>query len=163
MLAGLEEVTEVTARWGEGIGRNSHTLELQELGELLETSEFQPTLCAWKQTHRHVLPKSTPMDTQDPVAFIKSGELLKLERVRISSNPLPPECRHLRHLFQSIPILPASRPQASRSRPPESEILILGGSSPAAQGGTGCHRLPNILAPEHLKSMTDSGNQCKSI
>ena len=29
---GLEEVTEVTARWGEGIGRNSHTLELQELG-----------------------------------------------------------------------------------------------------------------------------------
>ena len=32
MLAGLREVTEVTARWGEGIGRNSHTLELQELG-----------------------------------------------------------------------------------------------------------------------------------
>jgi len=29
---GLEEVTEVTAFWGEGIGRNSHTLELQELG-----------------------------------------------------------------------------------------------------------------------------------
>ena len=29
---GLEEVTEVTASWGEGIGRNSHTLELQELG-----------------------------------------------------------------------------------------------------------------------------------
>ena len=29
---GLEKVTEVTARWGEGIGRNSHTLELQELG-----------------------------------------------------------------------------------------------------------------------------------
>ena len=31
---GLEEVTEVTAFWGEGIGRNSHTLELQELGGL---------------------------------------------------------------------------------------------------------------------------------
>ena len=29
---GLEEVTEVTAFWGEGFGRNSHTLELQELG-----------------------------------------------------------------------------------------------------------------------------------
>ena len=32
---GLEEVTEVTAFWGEGIGRNSHTLELQELGGLV--------------------------------------------------------------------------------------------------------------------------------
>ena len=32
MLAGLEEVTEVTAGWEEGIGRSSHTLELQELG-----------------------------------------------------------------------------------------------------------------------------------
>ena len=32
---GLEEVTEVTAFWGEGIGRNSHTLELQELGGFL--------------------------------------------------------------------------------------------------------------------------------
>ena len=31
---GLEEVTEVTAFWGEGIGRTSHTLELQELGGL---------------------------------------------------------------------------------------------------------------------------------
>ena len=30
---GLEEVTEVTAFWGEGIGRNSHTLELQQLGD----------------------------------------------------------------------------------------------------------------------------------
>ena len=29
---GLGEVTEVTAFWGEGIGRNSHTLKLQELG-----------------------------------------------------------------------------------------------------------------------------------
>ena len=29
---GLEEVTEVTAFWGEGLGRNSHTLKLQELG-----------------------------------------------------------------------------------------------------------------------------------
>jgi hypothetical protein len=29
---GLGEVTEVTALWGEGIGRNSHTLKLQELG-----------------------------------------------------------------------------------------------------------------------------------
>ena len=37
MLEGLEGiggVTEVTAFWGEGIGRNSHTLELQELGGL---------------------------------------------------------------------------------------------------------------------------------
>ena len=32
---GLEEVTEVTALWGEGIGRNSHTLKLQELGGLI--------------------------------------------------------------------------------------------------------------------------------
>ena len=32
---GLEEVTEATARWEEGIGRNSHTLELQELGGFL--------------------------------------------------------------------------------------------------------------------------------
>ena len=31
---GLEEVTEVTAFWGEGIGRNSHTLELQEVDGL---------------------------------------------------------------------------------------------------------------------------------
>ena len=29
---GLGQATEVTAFWGEGIGRNSHTLELQELG-----------------------------------------------------------------------------------------------------------------------------------
>ena len=29
---GFAEVTEVTAFWGEGIGRNSRTLELQELG-----------------------------------------------------------------------------------------------------------------------------------
>ena len=34
---GLEEVTQVTAFWGEGIGRNSHTLELQELGGLGST------------------------------------------------------------------------------------------------------------------------------
>ena len=39
MLAGFEgleevmDVTEVTAGWEEGIGRNSHMLELQELGE----------------------------------------------------------------------------------------------------------------------------------
>jgi hypothetical protein len=32
---GLGEVTEVTALWGEGIGRNSHTLKLQELGGFL--------------------------------------------------------------------------------------------------------------------------------
>ncbi len=32
---GLEEVTEVTAFCGEGIGRNSHTLELQELAHFL--------------------------------------------------------------------------------------------------------------------------------
>ena len=38
MLAGFEgleevmDVTEVTAGWEEGIGRNSHTLELQEAG-----------------------------------------------------------------------------------------------------------------------------------
>jgi len=31
---GFEEVTEVTAFWGEGTGRTSHTLELQELGGL---------------------------------------------------------------------------------------------------------------------------------
>ena len=30
----LEEVTEVTAFWGGGIGRNSHTLKLQQLGGL---------------------------------------------------------------------------------------------------------------------------------
>ena len=35
---GLEEVTEVTALWEEGIGRNSHTLKLQELGGFV--SEF---------------------------------------------------------------------------------------------------------------------------
>ena len=29
---GLKEVTEVTAFWGEGIGRNPYMLELQELG-----------------------------------------------------------------------------------------------------------------------------------
>ena len=29
---GLGEVTEVTALWGEGIGRKSHTLKLQGLG-----------------------------------------------------------------------------------------------------------------------------------
>ena len=33
---GLEEVTEVTAFRGEGIGRNSHTLELQELGGFVQ-------------------------------------------------------------------------------------------------------------------------------
>ena len=31
-LEEVTEVTEVTAFWGEGIGRNSHTLKLQELG-----------------------------------------------------------------------------------------------------------------------------------
>ena len=31
---GLEEVTEVPAFWGGGIGRSSHTLKLQELGGL---------------------------------------------------------------------------------------------------------------------------------
>ena len=36
---GLEEVTEVTAFWGEGIGRNSHTLELQELGGFVQGLE----------------------------------------------------------------------------------------------------------------------------
>ena len=39
---------------------------------------------------------------------MKSAELLKLERVRISSNPLLPSSRHLRYLLQSPPILPAS-------------------------------------------------------
>ena len=38
-----------------------------------------------------------------------SAELLKLERARISSNPLLPSSRHLRHLLQSPPILPTSR------------------------------------------------------
>ena len=33
-LEEVTEVTEVTAFWGEGIGRNSHTLKLQELGGL---------------------------------------------------------------------------------------------------------------------------------
>ena len=32
-LEWIGEVTEVTALWGEVIGRNSHTLKLQELGE----------------------------------------------------------------------------------------------------------------------------------
>ena len=32
----VTEVTEVTAFLGEGIGRNSHTLELQELGGLMQ-------------------------------------------------------------------------------------------------------------------------------
>ena len=36
---GLEEVTEVTAFWGEGFGRNSHTLKLQELGGLPQPLE----------------------------------------------------------------------------------------------------------------------------
>ena len=45
---GLEEVAEVTAFWGEGIGRNSHTLELQELGgfmvphAIIVASTFHP-------------------------------------------------------------------------------------------------------------------------
>jgi hypothetical protein len=36
----VTEVTEVTALWGWGIGRNSHTLKLQELGGSV-TCEFQ--------------------------------------------------------------------------------------------------------------------------
>ena len=31
-LEEVNEVTEVTAGWEQGVGRNSHTLELQELG-----------------------------------------------------------------------------------------------------------------------------------
>ena len=42
---GLEEVTEVTAFWGEGIGRNSHTLELQELGGLYQIMTMQRFSC----------------------------------------------------------------------------------------------------------------------
>ena len=42
---GLEEVTEVTAFWGEGIGRNSHTLELQELGGFAGGFNMQKPLC----------------------------------------------------------------------------------------------------------------------
>ena len=56
---GLEEVTEVTEGWEEGIGRNSYTLKLQELGGL------------------HV------------ICMLQSAELLKIERVGISSNPPP--------------------------------------------------------------------------
>ena len=38
---GLGEVTEVTALWGEGIGRNSHTLELQEFGGVMDGVSFR--------------------------------------------------------------------------------------------------------------------------
>ena len=82
-----------------------------------------------------------------PIYPCISAELLKLERVRISSNPLLP--------FQSPPSPPSpppihsnpssiqtSRHQASRPRPPESEILIYRGSSPLPQGISGCHRMP---------------------
>ena len=40
---GLEEVTEVMAGWEEGIGRNCHTLELQELGGLGTSVGQSPT------------------------------------------------------------------------------------------------------------------------
>ena len=40
---GLEEVPEVTAFRGEGIGRNSHTLKLQELDGFSATSGVQPS------------------------------------------------------------------------------------------------------------------------
>ena len=43
---GLGEVTEMTALWGEGIGRNSHTLKLQELGRFVKTpSNADSTFC----------------------------------------------------------------------------------------------------------------------
>ena len=35
MLAGLAGLQEVAARWEEGIGRNYHTVALEELGGLL--------------------------------------------------------------------------------------------------------------------------------
>ena len=80
----------------------------------------------------------------------ESAELLKLERVRISSDPLLP--------FQSPPILPASRHQASQSRPPESEILILRGSNPLPTGGTGDFRMPTGGTGRQALWMGNDGN-----
>ena len=141
-LNGLEEVTGVTAFWGEGVGRNSHTLKLQELGVVrVKICKTNIKLCdlEWLLPDRfqHTL---------------ISAELLKLERVRLSSNPLSPECRHLRHLLQSC-LHRASSHQPSRSRPPESEISIVGGSNPLPQGITGRHRGSDILLPARLKSI----------
>ena len=47
---GLEEVTEVTAFWGEGIGRNSHTLKLQELGGYANDLAFGVQI--WVSSHK---------------------------------------------------------------------------------------------------------------
>ena len=77
-----------------------------------------------------------------------------------------PEARACENFFQSPPPMPSvtsvtsSNPfqscqhpgtsiQGPRSRPPESEILILGGSNPAQQGGTGCHRMPQAATGCH--------------
>ena len=51
----------------------------------------------------------------------------------------------------------ASRHQASRSRPPESEILILGGSNPLPQGITGRHRPPQGGTGRHRMAQGFNG------
>ena len=52
-LEWIGEVTEVTALWGEGIGRNSHTLKLQELGGYCErvSSQALHSFHAWPRTN----------------------------------------------------------------------------------------------------------------
>ena len=52
---GLGEVTQVTALWGEGIGRNSHTLKLQELGGFKKDLSALTTLVYVSGLHGFIL------------------------------------------------------------------------------------------------------------
>ena len=87
------------------------------------------------------------------MASYGSAELLKLERVRISSNASPQNAVTSRH--------PGTR--SPRSRPPEYEILLLGGSNPLPQGFSGSKRASDILLPVPFKFIEIHGNQWKSI
>ena len=67
--------------------------------------------------------------------------------------------------------IPSSHLSATSSNPPE--MFLIGDPirrHRPPQGGTGCHRLPNILAPQpskihgkQWKSMKNYGNACKSM
>ena len=57
---GLGEVTEVTALWGEGIGRNSNTLQLQELGGL--APKFFGRICCEVGISNEKYPKLNMME-----------------------------------------------------------------------------------------------------
>ena len=89
-VEGLEwigEVTEVTALWGEGIGRNSNTLQLQELGGL--APKFFGRICCEVGISNEKYPKHNMMEKihiskftdHFPVRSTKGRNKLKLTNI----------------------------------------------------------------------------------